>query len=169
MDTGALMLFGNSRHVISASRRTDIPVFYAEWFMDLCRELYVDFHIRNFVRLARRLSAGTKNVIITFVKKYRHIEKMLRDKGNVSPSLQDRRILEAQFLSAASAEGISIRDCGKRDSSTNVPEGKCIDEQLIKDLFGLELSSGKDPGQPGEVAVYRVSISDGTVPAPEIH
>ena len=246
------MLFGNNRHIVSASRRTDIPALYTEWFIDKVRkgyckvvnpynpsqikeislhpgdvaaivfwtryakpvrpflaelddrgfnyyflytitgyprsyepglplleksiddflalaecigpekviwrydpvilnhELHLDFHLWNFRRLARRLSAGTKNVIITFVKKYRHIEKVLKDKGNVSPSLQERHVLEKHFLAVASAEDISIRRCGKRDAFNNVPEGKCIDGVLMRDLFGLEFSSQKDPGQPGE-------------------
>lgn len=251
------MLFGNNRHVISASRRTDIPAFYAEWFVDKVRkgfckvanpynpslvkdvslrpdevaavvfwtrragpirpflaeldkrgfnyyflytitgyphnyepglpspeesigdflalaehigperviwrydpviissELHMGFHLQNFRRLACRLSAGTKNVIITFLKRYRHIEGRLEDMRYVPPSVHERSVLEEQFQSVASELGIKIKRCGRRDSFANVPEGKCIDEKLVRDLFGLELSSGKDPGQPKECCCIR--------------
>lgn len=246
------MLFGNRRHVISVSRRTDVPAFYAEWFMDKVRKgvckvanpynlsqvkevslrtedvaafvfwtrnarpirpflaeldakgfnyyflytvtgyprshepglpmspeviddflrlaerigpekiiwrydpviisagLDIEFHIRNFRRLAQRLSAGTKNVIITFVKRYRHIEKALEALGYVHPSPHQRLVLEERLRTAASETGIAVKTCGERDSFSDITSGKCIDERLLKDLFGLELSSGKDPGQPGE-------------------
>ena len=251
------MLFGNNRHIISASRRTDIPAFYTEWFIDKVRkgyckvvnpynpsqikkvslhpgdvaavvfwtrrsgplqpylreldgrsfnyyflytvtgypgvyekglpdieetiddflalaeligpekviwrydpviitpELNTDYHIRNFTRLAFRLSPGTKNVIITFVKRYRHIEEKLKDMGYAVPSPGDRSALEERFLSAASAEGMRIKGCGKRDTLNNVHKGKCIDDMLMRELFGLELFTGKDRGQPEECNCIR--------------
>ena len=251
------MLFGKNRFVISASRRTDIPAFYTEWFKDKIRkgfckvanpynpaqikevslrpeevaavvfwtryarpilpflaeldergfnyyflytltgypqryepglpspekriddllalsecigsdrvvwrydpviissELHLDFHMRNFQRLAGRLSAGTNNVIITFVKKYRHIEQELYAIGTAHPSYHKRRVLEEQFQAIAAQTGIEIKRCGKRDSFTTIAEGKCIDEKLLNGLFGLELSSGKDPGQPNECQCIR--------------
>lgn len=251
------MLFGSNRLVISASRRTDIPAFYAKWFIDKVRkgfckvanpynpsqikevslkpedvaavvfwtrhagpvrpflgelnemglnyyflytitgyprsfepglpsleeciddllalgdsigpekviwrydpvfisaELNVDFHIRNFRRLAYRLSAGTKNVVITFVKRYRHIAAELETTGYEHPSFHERRALEERFQTIASQAGIEIKRCGKRDSLANVSEGKCIDEALLRDLFGLELSAAKDPGQPEECRCIR--------------
>ncbi len=246
------MLFGRNRHVISASRRTDIPAFYTKWFVDKVRqgyckvvnpynplqvkevslhpedvaaivfwtrysgplhcylaeldsrgfnyyflytitgypsgyepglpsidenindflalaerigpekviwrydpvvmtcELDMDFHTGNFMRLARRLAPGTESVIITFLKMYRHIGRKLKYIGYTPPALETRRALEERLLPVASAAGIRVRRCGKRDAFSRVPEGKCIDEKLLKNLFGLELSSRKDQGQPEE-------------------
>ncbi|PWW82672.1 hypothetical protein CR164_02685 [Prosthecochloris marina] len=251
------MLFGKNRHVISASRRTDIPAFYAEWFMDKIRKgfckvanpynpsqvkevslcpdevaavvfwtryakplrpflaeldergfnyyflytitgypssyesglpsseeciedflalgecigaekviwrydpvilssrMHMSFHMKNFERLALRLSAGTKKVIVTFVKKYRHIEEKLEEMEYVPPSSHERQVLEKHFRSLTSDAGMQIQRCGKRDSFANVSEGKCVDEKLMRELFGLELSSGKDPGQPEECRCIR--------------
>lgn len=251
------MLFGKNRHIISASRRTDIPAFYTEWFVDKVRkgyckvanpynpsqikeislhpedvaaivfwtryssplhpflaeldsrgfnyyflytltgyprsyepglpaideviddflalakligpekviwrydpvimthELNMDFHFRNFTRLAHKLAPGTKNVIITFLRMYRHITSELKSRGYVPLSSDERCALEERFVNDASVAGIRIKRCGKRDLFNRVPEGKCIDEHLLRNLFGLELSSGKDPGQPEECSCIR--------------
>lgn len=118
-------------------------------------ELHADFHIHNFERLAHLLSAGTKNVIITFVKRYRHIAAGLEAAGSGHLSLHERHVLERRFQAIASEAGIEIKRCGKRDSFTTASEGKCIDEKLLKRLFGLELSPKKDPGQPEECRCIR--------------
>lgn len=118
-------------------------------------ELHTDFHVHNFGRLAHRLSTGTKNVIITFVRMYRHIVAGLEAKGSEHLSLHELRALEGRFQTIASEAGIEVKRCGKRDSFTTAAEGKCIDEKLLKRLFGLELSPKKDPGQPEECSCIR--------------
>lgn len=115
----------------------------------------VEFHVRNFRRFSDRLSAGTKSVIITFLKRYRHIEGALAQMGYVQPSAHQRRVLEDRLQLAASDAGITIKSCGKRDAFTNISEGKCIDDKLLSDLFGFEFAKGKDPGQPKECGCIR--------------
>lgn len=254
---GRPVLFPTGRHVISASKRTDIPAFYSEWFLDKVRKGYcrvrnpynpsqikevslwpedvaavvfwtrrtkpirpflaeldarglnyyflytvtgypescepemppltealddflsvaeyvrperviwrydpvlfsfgldADYHRRNFRMLARQLSKGTKQVIVSFLKRYRHSTGALKKLGCVCPSPQERGVFEQEFLSVAAEEGLAMASCGKRDSFAAVPEGKCIDEKLLRELFGLELSSAKDPGQPAECRCIR--------------
>lgn len=48
--------------VISVSRRTDIPAFYSEWFMNRVRDGYVRW-VNPFSRLVHRISLRPEDVI----------------------------------------------------------------------------------------------------------
>ena len=49
-------------NVISASRRTDIPAFYSEWFINLTRDGYVRW-VNPFSRAVHRISLRPEDVI----------------------------------------------------------------------------------------------------------
>ncbi len=116
----------------------------------LTPELDTDYHRRNFTKLSRRLSEGTKSVVINFVKMYRHNRAALSDCGYTEPSASESDILVSMFAETASSAGVVIQSCGRRECGTGIEEGKCIDEKRLRDLFGLELQARKDPGQSKE-------------------
>ncbi|ASQ91196.1 hypothetical protein CHL67_09980 [Prosthecochloris sp. GSB1] len=251
------MLFGNDKQVISASRRTDIPAFHADWLIDRVRHGYCkvanpcnpsqvrkvslhsadvaaivfwtrrakpllryldelddrgfnyyflytitgcpagmepglpdkqrcvedflelsartgpekvlwrydpvimskdldhDHHVENFSRLAEQLAAGTNSVIITFLKRYPHIEGSMRKAGVFEPARLERELLAKAIGDVAAKRGLTVRGCGGRESFPGLEVSKCIDEKLLGRLFGLELSSAKDKGQPAECRCIR--------------
>jgi len=251
------MLFGNDKQVISASRRTDIPAFHADWFIDRVRHGYCkvanpynpaqarevslrsadvaaivfwtrraeplrryldeldgrgfnyyflytitgcpagmepglpdkqrcvedflelsartgpekviwrydpvimstdldhDYHVEKFSGLAEQLAAGTNSVVITFLKMYPHIAEAMRKAGVFQPVRRERELLAKAIGDAAARQGLTVRGCGERESFPGQGISKCIDEKLLGRLFGLELSSAKDRGQPPECRCIR--------------
>ena len=251
------MLFGNEKHVVSASRRTDLPAFHAEWFVNRVRQGYCKvanpcypsqvkevslrpddvaafvfwtrfsgplqpwleeldargfnyyflytmtgypsrmepglpdlecaiedflglagrigaekviwrydplvmtpvldwrYHRENFRKLARSLSGGTNRVIITFLKQYRHIAGAMSELGGATPDRREQQELESAFRETAERFGMTLRGCGQRESFPGPAPSKCIDEALLRKLFGLELSARKDRGQPVECRCIR--------------
>ncbi len=55
--------------------------------------------------------------------------------------------LLARFAAAAARIGIEIQSCAEAAHAAEVKPGKCVDEELLNELFGLRLSYRKDPGQ----------------------
>ncbi|WP_064042193.1 DUF1848 domain-containing protein [Methylomonas koyamae] len=119
----------------------------------------VDFneHKRLFLKIASLLSGKTKRVVISFSDFYKKTERNLRSiEGLIySDITQDMdRLLELSKFMADTAikHGMEIKSCAEHIdiSCAGVPHGKCIDEALIKDIFGLSLSGSKDKGQREE-------------------
>jgi hypothetical protein len=110
--------------------------------------------IEGFGRLARELSGSTSRVVISFVHLYKSVKRNLAGIGQAQgirfhdesrSEEQVRRIVKA-LADIAAANSIGIVSCaGKLDLSTEgVAHGKCIDDRLIKKLFGLTVSDRKD-------------------------
>ncbi len=57
--------------IISASRRTDIPAFYAEWFMNRIREWYCNVPNPFNAKQVSRISLNPRDVdVIVFLTRY---------------------------------------------------------------------------------------------------
>ena len=70
--------------------------------------------------------------------------------------------MRAAKPSAASATsaGLEIQSCAEAAVSAGVRPGKCVDEQLLNELFGLNLSYRKDPAQR-KLCLCRESVDIG--------
>lgn len=105
--------------IISASRRTDIPSFYAEWFLRRLKEGYV--YVRNPMNSRQisevRLNRDTVDCFVFWTK-------------NPGPMLDRLGLLDAMDL-----------------LKYGIKKGKCIDDHLIKMITGRKPEVKKDRTQ----------------------
>lgn len=114
----------------------------------------IDEHKRIFEKLATALSGHTERVVISFVDIYKKVATNVGRIPNISV-IQDFQNSEnaynlAKFLSdTAKQYGMSIQSCAEEIDlqQQNIGHGKCIDDELIRDLFSISVSSKKDKGQ----------------------
>ncbi len=123
----------------------------------LSNQVPINEHKRLFSKIASNLSGKTKRVVISFSDFYQKTERNLNNvEGlNYSDITQDHeKLLELSKHMAvvASKYGMEIKSCAENVDidSVGIQQGKCIDETLIKDVFGLSLSEKKDKGQRDE-------------------
>jgi hypothetical protein len=110
-----------------------------------------DFHAGNFSKLARLLSPFTSRVIVSFFDPYpkalRRLRKTGIDAGTSAGTPEQQVDLLERFAATAAASGLEIQSCAEAALSKGVAPGKCIDEELLNELFGLNLANRKDPSQ----------------------
>lgn len=116
--------------------------------------LSFDEHLRLFSKLADELEGYTRRVVISFADIYQKTERNLKtiDSLIYSDITQNHELclsLAQHFSEIAQQHSLSIYSCAEEIDLVNqgILHGKCIDEALINDLFGLLLPNNKDPGQ----------------------
>ncbi len=104
--------------------------------------------IEGFDRLARELSGSTSRVVISFLHLYTSVKRNLARSGQdiTSPDEAQARRIARGLADIAAVNSMEIVSCaGTLDlSAEGVGRGKCIDDRLIKKLFGLTVSDRKD-------------------------
>jgi hypothetical protein len=125
------------------------PIYLSE-----CTSL--DFHRRNFQTLAQALMGYSQRCVVSLFDDY----AKSRSRLSITPSLVPlaegsdsfREAVNAlmpdlaamaedhQFELVSCAEDVDLQPYG-------IYPGKCVDDDLIRRVFGLDLHSKKDPGQ----------------------
>jgi hypothetical protein len=113
--------------------------------------------IEGFGRLARELNGSTSRVIISFVHLYKNVIRNLAGIGQAqgitfydeSRSEEQVRRIASALADRGAANSIEMKSCAEKLdlSAEGVGHGKCIDDRLIKNLFGLTVSDRKDKYQ----------------------
>lgn len=116
-----------------------------------------DFHRRNFARLSSMLAGSCRRVIVSLLEGYpktrRELKKLSIDVDmafpEMAPETLSGRGLLADIAAMAGSYGLEIQSCASRVELTplGIPPGKCIDDELIDRIFGLEVSHTKDRSQ----------------------
>ncbi len=111
----------------------------------------IRFHAANFTRLAALLAPCVSRVIVSFFDPYakalRRLGKAGIDAGTAGGSPMQQAEMLARFAAVAAASGLEIQTCAEPGPAAGVASGKCIDEGLLNEVFGLNLSYRKDAGQ----------------------
>lgn len=119
----------------------------------------VDFdeHKRLFTKIASMLAGKTERVVISFSDFYQKTERNLKAVESlvywdVTQNTEQMLELSKFMADVAAANGMQIKSCAERAdlAEAGIAHGKCIDDDLIRDVFGLPLSSEKDKGQREE-------------------
>ncbi len=115
----------------------------------------VDYHLHNFETLAGRLHGSTVRCVISVWDEYRKLSKRLK-------ALEERRIrlrqprreeldrLIPHMVQVAAAHGMEVVTCAEKLDLVRyagVSRGKCVDDDLIRRVFNLEVCHRKDPSQ----------------------
>jgi DNA repair photolyase len=114
------------------------------------------YHRETFENLCRQLAGHSKRVItsvITFYRKTLRNLVSLENRGYVFDKEPRENPATAALLShiatTATEHGLEIVACAEtRDyASCGIKSSRCIDAALIRELWGIPVSSKKDPGQ----------------------
>lgn len=112
------------------------------------------FHLQTFERLSAALEGWTRQVIVSFVDLYPGVKRRLAPlaKQGVRIAVPDDGLV-ADLIPAMTAvardRGMTMKSCAeKRDLARfGVPPGRCIDDGLLRRLFGIVVPGGRDAGQ----------------------
>ena len=112
------------------------------------------FHMETYRRIAKQLNGCTNRSIISMVDIYRKARKRLKllEEQGISimqPPKEKLDELIKGISASAATNGIKIQTCAENSKFTSygIQPGKCIDDKLIRHVFGLEVTRQKDPSQ----------------------
>lgn len=111
-------------------------------------------HKRLFAKIAGMLAGKTERVVISFSDFYKKTERNLNSvEGLIYSDIVDEHAmlmeLSGYMAKVATAFGMQIQSCAEvvDTGEVGIPHGKCVDDQLLRDVFGIALSDKKDQGQ----------------------
>jgi DNA repair photolyase len=114
----------------------------------------INEHKRIFSKIAAMLYGKTRKVVISFADFYKKTERKLAlvnglEFSDITLNANMLNELVDYMSSVAKKYNMSIETCAEKvsTSSLGVSHGKCIDDTLIKNIFGISLSHAKDSGQ----------------------
>jgi DNA repair photolyase len=114
------------------------------------------YHRKTFENLCRQLAGRTQRVIISIITTYRKTMRNLAplEKQGYAFDNDPRRNPETEAIlshvaTSAAEHGLEIFACAEKRDYTHlgIKPSSCIDAALILDLWGIQVSSKKDPGQ----------------------
>ena len=112
------------------------------------------FHEENFRRLAESLKGHTRRVVVSIVDMYRKIEKRLKKLEGTQAAVRscdagDFGPLMCRLAELAGENGMEIVSCAEEVDLRpfGILPGKCVDDRIISEAFGVEVPATKDPAQ----------------------
>jgi len=114
------------------------------------------YHADRYAKIARALEGYSTRCIVSILDVYRKVRRGLEpafrtgfrllDQESMSRAIEE---LTPDLAQAAKSHGFTVQSCAeKRDLATHgVPPGACIDAAYLQELFGISVSSRKDPSQ----------------------
>jgi hypothetical protein len=112
------------------------------------------FHEENFRRLAQSLRGHTRRVVVSIVDMYRKIEKRMKKLEGTAAATRpctadDFGPLMRRLAELAGENGMEIVSCAEEMDLRpfGVLPGKCVDDRIIVEAFGIDVPSTKDPTQ----------------------
>lgn len=118
----------------------------------LTEKMDIDYHVKYFEEIAKRLEDKTNTCVISFVDLYKKTQSNLKDTQAREPSQNEMVELAREMCQIAKGYGMMVQTCAEAIEleSVGIKHGKCIDSVLIEDLLGVKLVVGKDPNQRKE-------------------
>lgn len=122
------------------------------------------FHLETYARLAESLQGATRRSVISFLDLYPKIKRRVEEMKTRGATLLPETMAEpcadpeiqmkiGEFASllakTASKNDMEIVSCAEKWNLQphGIRPGKCIDDELIKHVFGLDVTHTKDTGQ----------------------
>ena len=118
----------------------------------LTEKMDMQYHVRYFEEIAKRLKGYTDMCVISFVDLYQKTQRNLKDTTAREPSQNEMVEIAGKLCAIAKNYGMTIQTCAEEIAleSVGIKHGKCIDSALIEDLLSVKLVVGKDPSQRKE-------------------
>ncbi|SNB48093.1 DUF1848 domain-containing protein [Geobacter sp. DSM 9736] len=111
--------------------------------------------VSTFATLAEKLAGSVTTVIVSFARNYRSAGRRLARAAADEPvhflagDATEKRALAEALAAVAVEKGMRIQSCAEPVDLTSygIKPGSCIDVDLIRRLFDIELAPAKDRGQ----------------------
>lgn len=118
----------------------------------MSKKIDVDYHIKYFEEIAKRLSGYSTICIISFVDLYKKVASNIRELEIREPNEQEIVRMVKAILPIARAFGFSIQTCAEKIDlqEYGIEHGACIDSKLISEIIGYPLKAKKDKNQRKE-------------------
>ena len=112
----------------------------------------LEYHIRYFEELAKRLSPYTEKCVISFLDQYRKTQRNMKTFHLQVPTLESQDTLAKVFSQIAHSYGLQIETCaeGIDLESYGIQHSRCVDDRLFSRLLGRPLLAEKDRNQRQE-------------------
>lgn len=112
----------------------------------------VDYHLRYFEELAKRLKGHTNRCVISFVDLYKKTVSNTRELMMKEPTDMEMHFLAHNLSSIAKDYGMEIVSCSESIDLDfdGVRHGCCIDRNLIEEIVGYKIDVKKDKNQRKE-------------------
>ena len=109
----------------------------------------IEYHIRYFEELAKRLQGYTQRCVISFVDLYKKTVSNTRDLMIREPTENEMHILAKKLSVIAQKYRIEILSCSENMNfdTEGVRHGCCIDRNLIEEIVGYKIDVKKDKNQ----------------------
>ena len=114
------------------------------------------FHLKSFQKIAKTLEGATKRSVISLMDHYTKANIRLREVAEKGYRFFEANELEMQIshlvpvlTEIAHAAGMEIMSCAEECdlSIYGVQPGKCIDDEHIRRIYGIDVTNKKDPSQ----------------------
>jgi hypothetical protein len=112
------------------------------------------FHQENFQRLAESLRGHTRRAVISIVDMYRKIESRMKKLEGTPAAIrpcdaEDLAPLMRGLARIAGENGMEIVSCAEEIDLQpfGILPGKCVDDRVIAEAFGIKVPTTKDPTQ----------------------
>jgi hypothetical protein len=105
------------------------------------------FHQENFRRLAGQLASLVGRCVVSVFDDYTKTRRRMKA-ANATP--EDRAgavALLAELATVAAEHRLPLQSCAEEATPAGIAAGACIDGELLRQLWGLDLPHGTDPGQ----------------------
>jgi hypothetical protein len=148
----AIKIFQKLAHLIGSQKviwRYD-PIVFSQ-------ETDIDFHLQQYTYIASQLSGYTHRCVISFMDRYSknndRLQKIESEKSITFYPFEETPQGFEKFLPSiekiAQKHKIQLFSCAEPYDleSYSIHHGKCIDDDYIQKVFGLEVSHKKDMGQ----------------------
>lgn len=116
-------------------------------------DLTIEFHKHNFVKIFDEIGNYTKRIVISIVDNYKRTANRLK---KLETEYKEEQINKAEveellkfIVEKASSKGIEVESCAeaKEFGHLGIAHGKCVDDRLLKQEFGIDLVYKKDKNQ----------------------
>lgn len=112
----------------------------------------IDYHVKYFEEIAKRLSGYTLKCVISFLDIYRNTKTNLKGSDLLPLQETEMLVLAMKLSDIAHKYHLAVESCAERINleQFGISHGHCIDGNLFQRLLGQKLDLDKDPNQREE-------------------
>lgn len=109
----------------------------------------VDYHIKYFEELAKRLRDYTEKCIISFLDFYKNTQRNIKNLDIQQISEKEMGYIATELAAITNKYDLTLETCSEKIDLTNlgIKHGKCIDDKLLSHISGYNIEVGKDKSQ----------------------